>query len=251
LVLAALVLAGPAARAQAPSPAAPAPADAALDNYLLRWEQEMLKVQTLSAQIVQVRKDKAFNTAQKLVGWAAYRKDGAGASALNLAAMELYPEGKKEFQEKYVCTGTYIYHFIPAQKEIKVYELPRPKEGQVADDGFLAFMFGVRAKEARRRYDLRLDHEDQYYVYVDIAPRFDRDKMDFRRARLVLNKDTFLPRQLWFESANGDEVLWDLPRLQNGARIDRRYFDKPQTPAGWRVTVVPTEPQPRVIRPAP
>jgi TIGR03009 family protein len=257
LVLAALVLAGPATRAQAPQQApAPAPNPAALDNYLLRWEQEMLKVQTLSAQIVQVRKDKTFNTATKLVGWAAYMKDGAGPSAINLAAMALAPEGKdvtREFQEKYVCTGTFIYQFVPSQKEVKVYELPRPKPGQVADEGFLAFMFGMRATEARRRYDLQMAKEDQYYVFVDIVPRFPADKADFQRARLVLSKDTFLPRQLWFLSANGDEVLWDIPRSGSGVRLDRRLFDKPQAPPGWRVTAMQkaAETQPRVIRTAP
>jgi TIGR03009 family protein len=254
LVLAVFVLAGPATRAQAP-PAAPAPAPApgALDNYLLRWEQEMLKVQTLSAEIVQVRKDKAFNTQTKLAGWAAYMKDGTGPTALNLAAMELSPVGKKEFQEKYVCTGSFIYQFVPAQKEVKVYELPRPRPGQVADEGFLAFMFGMRAQEARRRYELKLAREDRFYVYVDVTPRQANDKADFQRARLVLSKDTFLPRQLWFEAANGDEVLWDIPRSAAGVRLDRRLFDKPQAPAGWRVTTMQRteDPQPRVIRTAP
>jgi TIGR03009 family protein len=235
LILAALVVAAATAGAQPTPPAAPA--TDSLDTYLLRWEQEMKKVETLSAEITRVEKDKSFDTARKLVGWAAYKKSGAGTTTVNKAAMELRAEGKREFQEKYVCTGSRIFQFVPAQKEIKVFEIPQ-KEGQVADEGFLAFMFGMRAKEARTRFDLRLAKEDRYYIYVDVVPRSPQDKADFQRARLVLNKDTFLPRQLWFEGANGTETLWDIPRMQTGTDLNPRLFDQPTTPAGWRVSVV-------------
>jgi TIGR03009 family protein len=248
LVLAAFLAAGaPAWAQQTPAPAA---ANQALDNHLLRWEQEMQKVQTLQAQLARVDKDKTFNTATKLVGYAAYRKTGSGPSSLNLATLEMRAEGKQEVREKYVCTGTFLYQFLPDEKQIKVFELPKPKPGQVAEDNFLSFMFGMKADEARRRYDLRLAKEDQYYIYVDILPRFPNDRADFQRARLVLNKSNFLPRQLWFEHPNGNEVLWDIPRIQSGADLDRRLFDPPQAPPGWRVVNVPrqAETQPRVIR---
>ena len=100
--------------------------------------------------------------------------------------------------------------------------------------------FGMKAEEAQRRYALTLAKEDTYYVYVDITPRFAADRAEFQRARLVLNKDNYLPRQLWFEHVNGNEVTWDIPRIQaNGAGIDRRTFDAPRAPAGWRLVMVP------------
>src|SRR5262249_45575429 len=148
-------------------------------------------------------KDKTFDTVQKFTGFAQYMKAGAGATGMNLAMLELRPEGKGEISHKFICTGTFLYQFLPAQKEVRAYELPRPKPGQVAEDNFLSFLFGMKAEEAKRRYDLRLAKEDQWYVYVDILPRFPRDKADFQRARIVLNKDSFLPRQLWFEQPNG------------------------------------------------
>jgi TIGR03009 family protein len=226
----------PAAAQQNPAPAAPTPPQAALDDYLLRWQQEMEKVRTLQAQLARIDKDKAFNANTKLVGYAAYMKAGTGPTALNLAMLEMRLDGKQEVREKFVCTGTFLYQFLPDQKEIKVYELPKPKPGQVAEDSFLSFMFGMKADEARRRYDLKLAKEDQYYIYVDVLPRFPADRADFRRARLVLNRSNFLPRQLWFEHPDGGEVVWDIPRIQSGAELNRRLFDPPQTPPGWRVT---------------
>jgi TIGR03009 family protein len=254
LVLAALLLACvPAGAQQPPAPAAaPAPsAEQALDTYLQRWEQEMQKIQTLWAQLERTDWEKTFDRKEKLVGAAQYMRTGTGASALNLATLELYPEGKKEVQEKYVCTGTFLYQFMPAQKEIHVYELPRPKPGQVADDSLLTLLFGMKAQEAKTRYSLKLVKEDQYYVYVDITPKLAEDRRDFTRARLVLNRDTFLPRQLWFEHGNGNEVTWDIPQLRTGIALNRANFDAPRAPEGWKLVPVQRNAQPQapVVRP--
>src|SRR5829696_2623026 len=103
-VLAGLLATGAMARAQTtpagkapPAPTPPPPANAGkLDAYLLRWEQEMKKVTTLQAVIGRIDKDKTFGTQTKYTGTAQYMKAGAGATALNMAALELKQEGKPE-----------------------------------------------------------------------------------------------------------------------------------------------------------
>ncbi len=220
-------------------PAVTAPANnPKLDQYLLRWEQEMKKITTLEAEIARIDKDKSFGSLTKFVGSAKYMKAGSGATTLNLAFLELRQEGKTEIADKVICTGTYLYQFFPPQKEIRAYELPKPKPGQVADDGFLGLLFGMRAEEAKRKFGLTLVKEDAHYIYVDIQPRYPADKSDFNRARLVLNKDSFLPRQLWFEQVNGTEVTWDIPRLRVGTDIPRSVFDAPRVPSGWKLVPV-------------
>jgi TIGR03009 family protein len=256
LVLTALLAVAAQAGAQGAPPAAgPSPAEkaAALDKYLLRWEQEMTKVKTLAAEVTRIDKDRTFDTTQKKVGFAQYLKAGTGATALNLGLLELKHDGKGEVAEKYVCTGTYLYQFVPAQKEIRAYQVPKPKSGE-GDNNFLSFLFGMKADDAKKRYSLSLAKEDKYYIYVDILPRNASDRADFKRARLVLNKEgatAFLPRQLWFEHANGNEVTWDIPRLQSGVSLDRRNFDAPKPPPGWKLVTVPkpTAPPPSVVRP--
>src|SRR5947209_10569309 len=124
LVLTALLLAVLPVGAQqtAPTPpAAPAQAQQGLDRYLQRWELEMQKIQTLSAVLTRVDRDFSFDTTQKFTGTAQYMKAGTGASALNLASLELRYEGKPDIAEKFICTGTYLYQFLPAQKEIKAF----------------------------------------------------------------------------------------------------------------------------------
>ncbi len=174
----------------------------------------------------------------------------APGRAVNLATLEMSQEGKPDIADKIIVTGTFIYQFSPATKEIHATPIPQ-QQGRVAEDNLMSLLFGVKAEEARRRYELKLSNEDQHYIYVSVTPRNQQDKADFQRARLVLNKDTFLPRQLWFEQANGGEVTWDIPAIQAGLQLNRNDFEAPQVPNGWKMVQVPRNPEApaRIIRP--
>lgn len=240
MALTTLLLASLPAFAQPPRtpPAAPAAPTASLDRYLLRWEEQMQKVNTLTAQINRLDRDKTFDTTASFAGKAQYMKvPVAGGSPLNLAVLELYRG--KDLAEKYVYTGTFLYMFAPAQKEVRAYEMPKPKPGEASNDIVLALVLGMKAAEARRRFDLKLFKEDPFYIYVDLVPRFANDRREFQRARIVLNKDNFLPRQLWFEHPNGNETTWDIPNLRTNDPLKRAAFDRPEVPAGWKLVPMP------------
>jgi hypothetical protein len=110
----------------------------------------------------------------------------------------------------------------------------------------------------RARYNLQLsndklhpDGEDKYYIYVDVIPKTAADKADFQRAQLVLNKDNFLPRRLWFEAPNKSEILWDITSIDDKAMPKRTDFDAPTPPPGWKLVPVDSKSElpPRIIRP--
>lgn len=234
-------------------PAALDPQGNRVDELLVRWEQEMRKIQSLSAQCTRIEENKTFKYTDVFNGLARYLKANDAGRVSNLAMLEMRKKDKPDVWEKFVCNGTMLYQYVPSQKEIRVHQLPPPKPGQVSDDNFLSFLFGMKAEEAKRRYDLKLVKQDQYYFYIEIFPRFDQDKADFQKARLVLNKDSFLPRQLWFEQPNGDTVTWDVPKLEVNVALNRQEFDRPQVPQGWKQVQAPTpktgDPQPRIVRP--
>lgn len=235
---------------QAPQAPLLDPANNRLDAHLLRWEQEMKAVQALSVQITHIRVDKTLQVTEVYEGVAKYVKP-------NLALLEMQKKGKPEIFEKYVCTGTHLWEYVPANKVVRVHEMPPPKAGQVADDSFLSFLFGMKAEESKRRYDMKLVKEDQWYIYIEIVPRLPADKADFQKARMVLHNKSFLPRELWFEQPNGNEIKWDIPRIENGAKLNRAEFTSPPVPQGWKIEQAPRAPAatttgnvpPRVIRP--
>ena len=236
------------------TPAAPvANKPLSLDDHLNSWESKMRAVQSLKADINRLDKNKNFGSTSKYSGSALYAKSGTGPTALNMAALELTQEKKTEFAEKVICTGTYLYQYVPSQKEIRAYAIAKSKPGQVGEDSFLGFLFGMKAEDAKKQYNLSLFKVDAHYVYIDVSPKTAAGKADFTRARMVLDKTTYMPRQLWFEEANGNEITWDIPRIQQNVEVDRRLFDTPRVPAGWKLVPVKsaaadTTQAPRVIR---
>ena len=259
LALAVLLLAGGAVQGQQQQPpvAAPAPApldpqNNRLDFLLLQWEAKMKEVDTLSAEVVREKDDRAFRVREIYEGQARYKKP-------NLALLELHRKDRPAVFEKFICTGSFLYEFNQDNKELRIHELPPPKPGQVSDDSFLSFLFGMRAEEAKRRYDMKLFKEDKNYVYLEILPKLPADKADFQKAYLALAQNTFLPRVLIFDEPNGNRVKWDIPMIDSGVKLDPREFTSPQLPAGWKAVRAPkvnepqpaqgNDPPPRVVRP--
>ena len=269
LALGALVLAAAPLAAQPPmappaTPPAPPMAPAAqpadpLDDYLAHWQQTMEGVQALSATLKRTVKDQTTETEKHSTGFTKYLRVASGGTTQNLALLEMTAEGQKDFSERFVCSGAFLYQFIPSEKEIVAHEIPKPKSGQVSDDNFLSFLFGMKKDDARARYELKLsktekhpDGTDEHYIYVDILPRYAADKVDFQQAQIVLFKDSLFPRRLWFREPNNTETTWDVLQIKNNdANIDRREFDAPTAPKDWKLITAPkdSETPPRVVRP--
>lgn len=230
-----------------------------LDKVLMGWEAEMMKVQTLAAQLERTESDLLFKSNKVLVGYAQYMKvppRAQGDKPLNKAMLEMRPKGKEtgpnaELAEKFICTGTELYQYSVAGKVIQAHKLPEPPPGQVANDNFLSFLFGMRAQEAKRRYDLKLDKEDKFYYYINVQPLMPDDKAEFERAQVVLHRDTFLPAMLWFQQSKDSTVTWRIPAIKGGVQVDPVMFEAPKPPPGWKMVVAPQAPGGTVIRTKP
>jgi TIGR03009 family protein len=225
------------------------PTASRLDAILMSWEQSMSSVRSASAQVSHTLVDKVLKDKQVFEGTAQFMKP-------NMAVLDLTMKSQPQNVEHVVCTGTFAYQFNPGTKVIKVYEL---KTGVSGQDSFLPFLQGMKAQEAKARYDLTLIKEDKFYTYIKIVPRLPEDKADFREARLVLWSQNYMPRELRFVDVNGNENIWDIPKIQaNDPLVSRNSFTAPKLPTGWKWEKVPmmqnTPPPrndlpPRVIRP--
>jgi TIGR03009 family protein len=246
LTLTAILLTSPVLHAQQSIKQPALDARNPLDGILMRWEQAMQGVEKLSAKLTRTTFNKAFQTTEVFEGTAKYMKP-------NRAVLWMVQKSRPQVYEKYVCTGNFLYMYVPQEKKIRIYEMPKAKQGQLADDNFLTFLFGMKAAEAKRRYELvmlQAPANDKWYHYILIKPRTAADKKDFIKARLVLSNSTYLPRQLWFEQPNGNEVTWDFPRLDSKTPLQVREFAMPPLPAkDWAYERVKQDLPPRVVRP--
>jgi TIGR03009 family protein len=242
--LTALVLAAAALSAQQPNTGAALALDPKnpLDAILVSWEKAMKGINNLSVDLTRTTADKTFQSTEVYEGTAKYLKP-------NFGILHLKKKNKPEIYEKWVSTGTFVYEFAPKEKVIRVHELPK---GKGNDDNFLAFLLGMKAEDAKQRYELTLlqpPPNDKWYYYIMIKPKTAADKNDFARARLVLNRTTFMPRQLWFEQPNKNEITWDFLKLDIKTVLKRTDFAPPQPEKGWELKRATREQGPRIIRP--
>jgi TIGR03009 family protein len=217
--------------ARAPLPELPP--NPRLDSLLAQWEAKMSNVKSLQAEIAREDQNKVWKTREVYVGKAYFQ-------APNLARLDLVRQDNPSIYERFVCTGQFTYQFVPAQKEVRVYNMGLPKKGQPGvEDNFLSFLVGMKAEDAKRRYQIRLAGEDVNYIYLEVKPRFAADAADFSLAQIALTQKTYLPRMLVYTEANGNSATWNIPKLECDVQINRNYFAAPQTPPGFQLKRMP------------
>jgi TIGR03009 family protein len=235
LTLAGLLVAGT-ALAQAPA-GGPAPAPSRLDMLLSQWEQAMQRADAVIFTVNRTENNKVTGFVDNYEGQARFLRTKAG----DLASIHLINTARKDSWEKIVVTDTAIHMANSAEKTLRTITFPPRTAGAAggpADNNAVGLMMGMKAADAKRRYDLRLAKEDEHYIYVEVLPRDTADKEDFALAQLTLSAKTMMPRRLFFRRPNGNETTLDLPRTWIGAKetgIDPKEFVAPIVPKDWKV----------------
>lgn len=227
LTLAALVLLGSAAAAQEQPAASPE----RLDELLTAWEERMGTLQSLYTECSRSLLDNINGTTKEMTGSARFLKP-------NKARLRLEESGDPDAWELYIATGEYLYEYQPKEQIVRVHEIPQRQGNNVGEDTFLSFLFGMKAGEAKKRYDIQLAKEDDNYAYLNIFPKFGPDKQEFARAQLVIWKRAewhMLPCRLWFEHPNGDQTTWMFNKIMANPQLKESDFVAPQTPEGWQM----------------
>jgi hypothetical protein len=101
--------------------------------------------------------------------------------------------------------------------------------------GALGFVYGMSAAEAKARFDLKLNREFSKggveYAEIHATPRTQMDQQEFKVAQLVIDKKTFLPKELRLIETNGNEKHWMFDRLETNLKpavnpADLEPFDR-------------------------
>jgi TIGR03009 family protein len=251
LALVGLLTIAAGAFAQGGTPPAATGTPEQLNEQLTRWEKEMTLVKSLSARCSRTDVNRVRNENRVLSGYVKCMKvDAGGGKVDKLALLYLAEKDKPDSFEKFICTGNLAYWFAPQEKAIYVKRLGT----KLGEDSFLSFLFEMKAEGLRKRFDMTLVRpEDPNYIYIEIKPRLEADKVEFQRARLVLFKRDCLPAQLWFEEPNGNHHTWDMadPKVNDAQTVKPADFVAPEKPAGWQIKEAKEpESKPAVIRPA-
>lgn len=232
-----LLTASAAAQPPAPPAATPAPpTDARLNELLNKWEQQMKGIQSLIATLKRIDTDDVAKTVDVYQGTLKFLRP-------NRADLFMQKVNNPQDYERFLCTGNFLFQFLPKQRLIRAHAMPQKAAGQpLVDNSFVGFLSGMGAAEAKQRFDMRLIKEDQWYAYIDVLPKRAEDKAEFSKARLALMLKTMMPAEMQFVPPNNAVTKWMIEKIDTTTPIAAVDFTPPQLnqlPAGWQMQQVP------------
>ncbi|MBN9523866.1 TIGR03009 domain-containing protein [bacterium] len=239
-VLVAFLSAAVTAGAQPPQPPPPAPPAAALDAHLKGWEKAMGQLQNFSTTFELTRKNAVFNNERKYDGSLLWMKPTNSRLAIQGRA-------DKADYEAFVCNAKSVFHYDGAKKTVT--EFKAAPAGAGADNLLLAFLGGMTAADAKKRFQLTLKEDSKNYVTLDVRPLLARDKQEFTHAVLALLAPTnegrlpaYLPYEAWKQLPNGDTEVWKLRQHKADALNVTATLFEYEPVAGWKLQPAPALP---------
>lgn len=186
------------------------PCDASpdLQAILNAWEAESGKIQTLAGMHERYVYNITFETATVASGKFFYAApdrgridlEGVPPAKMNFGAAgpKIGASGKPfkysaDRNEIWVCTGKEVVTAVELDKTFQAFPLPPDMQGKNIINGPLPFLFGMKADEARRRFDMKLLKDAPTQAMILAIPRTQLDSANFGEATIILDKQNYLP----------------------------------------------------------
>ena len=219
--------------AQTPAPAPTVPSSPErLDQVLNAWEQRMSSLENFSAKCSRTTVYDLTKKSTTFVGEAAFMKPNVARIDLTVQEEADKKDADKTNFDRMYCTGQYIFEYSPRYKKIIRHEIP--KNDPTADNLILAFMRGMKAADAKKRFNMTLTKETEWYAYVYITPKSEADKQAFTAAQLTIfiknsipeNEPNLnsIPCRLWYKMPNRNEVTYMFSDMVPNGKLDKDAF---------------------------
>jgi TIGR03009 family protein len=155
----------------------------------------------------------------------------------------------RNFTQVFIFNGKSLFQYEFKTKQAIEHVLPDVDARGRAMPGPLAFIFGMSAAEARERFDLTLVREFSRdvngqsidYALLHAEPKTDTDMRDFKLAKIVIERKTFLPRQIVIEEPEGNTQDWRFVEIKTNVNPpispndkDLQPFDAKSMPKDWK-----------------
>jgi TIGR03009 family protein len=229
-----------------------APAAPTLDDHLNTWEKTMAGIKNLRVEITRTTTDSVFKKEKKFYGPLLLMKPN-----LAILRFEYAGDPTKQDYEAYLCDGKSLYQYKGLEKTVTEHKLPNPatNPGAGSDYFMLDFLSGMKAKDAKDRFEITLVKEDAHYVYLNIVPKFGKDMQEFKVLSMALfgprTPFPYLPCQAKKLSPNGDMETWEFNKPQTNIQgVDESVFRYVKVPGFREIQAPPMNPAPQQpIRP--
>ena len=228
-----------------------------LERLLVAWEEKSSGVERLRGTFMRYVYDSVFNFEKRAHGRFWYQAPDEGRMDFQTVELPDPPinPGKigsngepfrieAEESQQWICTGQEIFII---HKDLEIYDyiqIPPHQQGRNISNGPLPFLFGMRADDAKERYHMNLGEQNwpegrvvagedgqpvrmRPQVHVVAYPKLEQDQREWRRAEVLLDGVTFLPRaiRLLDPTMNKETVyVFDLSQMKLNETI---WFPNP------------------------
>jgi TIGR03009 family protein len=210
-----------------------------LPALLQGWEQRTQAMKSLRCEFRRRIKQQAYPEEHTELGRAVYVRPNRGR--MDLWRLEKDAQGnlKPVRTEIYICEGNIIHQYLFETKEYIRHVLPNEKDGENSARTALPFLFGMTASEATRRFELKIFQENETYAWIEAIPRWESDRQNFSKVKLVLNKRTFLPEAVLVIEPVGDQYLYEITKIEVNPTppIQPQELQPLQPPRDWQLYV--------------
>jgi len=185
----------------------------ALEQLLRRWEQESAKIKTLTGKHIRKEYNSVFEVEKRTEGKFFFQSPDKGRIDMNgakIGASDVSDRKNKEdkpyrlqsgTEERWICTGKDVYQINDKAKEYEVTPIPAELQGTNIIHSPLPFLFGMKAIEAKQRFDFELLNQTPEYYSLKVTPKTGMDA--FKYAYVKLDSELFIPTAVILVDAAG------------------------------------------------
>lgn len=179
------------------------PAD--LEQLLDEWEQKTTRIKTLHGHHHRWSYESTFCVEKRSFGEFYYEAPDRGRidmKGIEPSSREVSKKVDaqgvpykivKPSSERYVCTGEEVVKIDDDIKEFDVFPLPKELRGVGIVNSPLPFLFGMKAEDTKRRFQLTLLSNTPNEARLKAVPRLEMDYANYQEALIILDKQNFLP----------------------------------------------------------
>lgn len=189
-----------------------------LKQVLVDWYKNTSKITHLAGQHTKFVYDKTFNVEKRGIGKFYYEAPDKGRIDIQPAEIpkgavsrRVDPRTKKPFEliaaptEIWLSDGKTILAVDESSKRARRFAIPPKAQGRNIMDGPLPFLLGMPPNKALARYKLKILKNTETEVWLHVWPRWRTDAANFREAKVILQKEHYLPSAVLLQSSTGNE----------------------------------------------
>lgn len=182
-----------------------APPDPRLDALLKEWERKTAGIKNLRGEHYRREYNDVFQVEKRSTGKFYFEAPDHGRIDMTGVVPEPKAVGNKKGPDGvpykveagqdqfWICNGQQILVIDPPQKQFERLPIPPELQGNNIIRSPLPFLFGMKADDAKRRFQMKVVDEKPEFWVLDVVPLSKVDGQNYRQARIYLDKATYIP----------------------------------------------------------